>query len=320
MKILLVSAHDGGPACGVFDHASRLAEQLRLAGESVDLSRPEQLGEVTGYDLIHLHYVPFLYERWGLGALPLARRLKKAAPLVITVHEPRVRYAASPRDLAFAAAQDFLLFALGSTADALIVPTSRWLPFLRGRKAAVIPSGSILPLESAPHSAPRRQVALIASGHPARMHGLAVRACQAVADAHGMAIVAIGQPMADGLQYTGYLPPAEFAACLSESDLLVLPFTDGVSGRRTSFISAVQVGVATITTLTSPMDDFSVDGGFEHTSPRNPDEFVKRAVSLAGDESRLAQLRSGGRELYERELSWDVIGPKVMEVYRSTLR
>jgi glycosyltransferase involved in cell wall biosynthesis len=126
--------------------------------------------------------------------------------------------------------------------------------------------------------------------------------------------------MPDGLNYPGYLPPAEFAACLSESDLLVLPFLDGVSGRRTSFISAVQVGVATITTLTSPMDDFPVDGGFEYTSPDNPDEFVKRAVSLAGDESRLAQLRRSGRELYEHELSWDVIGPKVMEVYRSTLR
>jgi hypothetical protein len=152
MRILQVSAHDGGPACGVFDHASRLAEQLRLAGQSVDLTRPEQLTELKGYDLIHLHYVPFLYERWGLGALPLARRLKKAAPLVVTVHEPRVRYTLSPRDLGLAAAQDFLLFALGSTADALIVPTSRWLPFLRGRNATVIPSGSILPLDAAPYA------------------------------------------------------------------------------------------------------------------------------------------------------------------------
>jgi glycosyltransferase involved in cell wall biosynthesis len=209
---------------------------------------------------------------------------------------------------------------LAATADALIVPTSRWLPFLRRREATVIPSGSVLPLESAPNPRPRPRVTLIASGHPGRMHGLAVKACLGAAKAHGMEVLAIGQRMSDDLDYTGYLPPAEFAECLADSSLLVLPFADGVSGRRTSFISAVQVGVATITTLTSPMDDFTVNGGFEHTAPDRPEEFVERAVSIAGDESRREQLRRHGHELYRRELSWDVIGPKVMEVYRSTLR
>jgi glycosyltransferase involved in cell wall biosynthesis len=319
MRILQVSGHDEGPVCGVYDHASRLSEHLRTDGNEVDVLRPEKLNELKGYDLIHLHYVPFLYRNWGLGAVPLARRLKKAAPLVITVHEPRVRYALS-RNIAFAAMQDFVLQVLGATADALIVPTSRWLPFLRGRRAALVPALSLLPLGSSPLYAAQRSVTLIASGHPGRMHELSVKACQAVAAAHGMKVLAMGKAMDDGLQYTGYLPPAEFAACLSESALLVLPFADGVSGRRSSFISAIQVGIPTLTTLTSPMDDFSVDGGFEHTPSNRQDEFVERAVSLASDETHLAHMGRRGRDLYERELSWEVIGPKMMEVYQSTLR
>jgi glycosyltransferase involved in cell wall biosynthesis len=151
------------------------------------------------------------------------------------------------------------------------------------------------------------------------MNELAVRSCKAVAQAHGFEVLAIGVARSDDVSYTGFLPSDKFAECLAESDLVVLPFTDGVTGRRTSFISAAQVGVATLTTLTSPMDDFTVDGAFEHTPPNHPDEFVAKAVDLAGDETRLKQMGQKSRELYERELSWSVIGSKVREVYLSTL-
>jgi glycosyltransferase involved in cell wall biosynthesis len=320
MRILQVSAHDGGPACGVYDHATRLTEQLTAGGHSVHLARPEQLDAVTNYDIIHLHYVPFLYSRWGLGALSLARRLQRVAPLVVTIHEPRIRYGLSLRGVGLATAQDFFLQTLSTIAGAVIVSTSRWLPFLRFRTAIVIPSGSVLPLQSAPQSTHRRRVTLIASGHWARMHDLAVRACKAVATARGFEIQAIGVARSDDLPYTGYLPPDQFAARLAESDLVLLPFLDGVTGRRTSFISAAQVGVATLTTLTRPMDDFTVDGAFEHAPPDQPDEFIAKAVDLAGDDSRREQLGRKARQLYDRELSWEVIGPRVMAVYQSTLK
>jgi glycosyltransferase involved in cell wall biosynthesis len=320
MRILQVSAHDGGPACGVFDHATRLTEQLIADGHSVQLMRPEQLDAVAEYDIIHLHYVPFLYARWGLGALPLARRLLRIAPLVVTIHEPRIRYGLSLRGVGLAAAQDLFLQTLSKIAGAVIVSTSRWLPFVRFRTATVIPSGSVLPLQSVPQSAHRRRVTLIASGHWARMHDLAVQAAKAVAKARGFEIEAIGVARSDDLPYTGYLPPEQFAAHLAESELVVLPFLDGVTGRRTSFISAAQVGVPTLTTLTSPMDDFTVDGAFEHAPPDQPGEFIARAVDLAGDDSRRERLGRKARELYERELSWNVIGPRVMAVYQSTLK
>jgi glycosyltransferase involved in cell wall biosynthesis len=238
----------------------------------------------------------------------------------VTVHEPRIQYDPSLRGVGLAAAQDVFLQTVCGLAGAVIVSTSRWLSFLRFRTATVIPSGSVLPLNFKPSSAHRRRITLISSGHWSRMHELAVRASKAVAAAHGFEILAIGVPRSDDLTYTGYLPAERFAKCLAESDLALLPFIDGVTGRRTSFISAAQVGVATLTTLTSPMDDFTVDGAFEHTRPDHPDEFVAKAVHLARDESRLIELGRKSRQLYERELSWNVIGPKVMEVYRSTLK
>jgi glycosyltransferase involved in cell wall biosynthesis len=157
---------------------------------------------------------------------------------------------------------------------------------------------------------------------PARdkLNGLAVEACIAAINRHGVEALAIGGDFRGAIPSTGYLSASELARAMASRDLMLLPYSHGVDGRRTTFFAALHAGCAVLTTLARPMGDFSADNGaFAFTAPDRPADYIEAAVSLSGDIDVLEQLSQGGRRLFETELAGDVLIQRILGVYERAL-
>ena len=319
MRILQVCPLPKTGVSGIAQHAERLTEQLRISGHTVELRDPADRKSGDRWDLIHLHYVPFAFSGWGLGAIGVTRELAKRAPLVVTLHETRLRYHASPRGLGLAAIQDAVLRRVLHVARSTVIPSGRLRPTIYGRPADVIPSGSVLPLDFHPsrQDRPKRaRIGIVGSGHPDRMQDLAVAASVAAAASEEGELVCVGASQVPGFRTTGFLDARELAAELETWDLAVLPYADGVTGRRTSFASVLQAGIPMLTTLTNPMSDFAAAAGFASTDPADREGFIEMAVQLAADTERRRELGKDARTLFDRELSWPVLGERFVSIYK----
>jgi glycosyltransferase involved in cell wall biosynthesis len=83
---------------------------------------------------------------------------------------------------------------------------------------------------------------------------------------------------------TGGLPAADAAAHLAACDVLVQPYPDGVSARRTTVMAGLALGVPTVTThgaLTEPV--WKEDGAVALAPADAPRELVARAEALLAD-------------------------------------
>ena len=106
---------------------------------------------------------------------------------------------------------------------------------------------------------------------------------------------------------TGYLPDDEVAACFGAVDLLVLPFTDGASYRRSSLIAAIHCGCAILTTEPSaPIDTFVHGENMWLVRPRSAAALEKAILELMRDDVQLDRLRTGAAAL-SAHFDWDEI-------------
>jgi glycosyltransferase involved in cell wall biosynthesis len=100
---------------------------------------------------------------------------------------------------------------------------------------------------------------------------------------------------------TGDLGAQEVANHLMACDLLVQPYSDGVTTRRSSLISGLALGVPTLTTLGSRSEEFWGQSGAALFAKAND---VSSMVALAeialADENIRVELREKARELYAR--------------------
>src|SRR5258708_11035236 len=94
------------------------------------------------------------------------------------------------------------------------------------------------------------------------------------------------------------------------------PVCDGVTGRRTSFISALQVAAPIVTTTLPDQRDFDDTTAFVASDVRSPREFVELALALASDPDRRRDLAARARSLFAENLSWATLGAQHLAVYQ----
>jgi glycosyltransferase involved in cell wall biosynthesis len=95
---------------------------------------------------------------------------------------------------------------------------------------------------------------------------------------------------------------------LSAADLFLAPFSDGVSARRSSAMSALQHGVPVLTTDGPLTDSLLRDANaIALTAVGDSVAFEVEAVSLAASAERRRMLGNAGRALYETEFDWPVL-------------
>jgi glycosyltransferase involved in cell wall biosynthesis len=317
MRVLIVCP-DRDPVGGVRQHCLRLAEQLAAQGVAALVVNPAEALVKGEADVVHLHYVPFAFGLYGLAAVPLARRLQRIGRLVVTFHEVRTTFRMSPREAALAPLQAIPATILNLAAREVIVPTRRWESFFPAGRATYIPAGSsLLPDVQPVHRNGQRarlRVGMIYSGHSGRAAGLAAEGCRLLASEIGAAPRCIGGSV-PGFEGTKRLDIAAFGAELNACDIMLLPYADGVTGRRTSFMSALQVGLPVVTTTLPDQSDFETTSAFAASDARRPDDFLQLCLDSATDQKRRMQMAAHGRALFAASLDWAVLGGRHMDVY-----
>jgi glycosyltransferase involved in cell wall biosynthesis len=299
-----------------------------------------RLGEL---DDVVLQYSPFSFGRGGIAPALLrdVGRLKvdgHGPKLTVVVHEPCVPMN-DGRTTVMGLGQRAQLRSVIALADRVLVSTTAWIPYLgrqgRRRLAGDLPSGSTLPDGRATRDRSRRHlgcgpvtftIALYGTDHPSRLLGHAARAVNRLADmGHDVILLNLGRnaPELPELSSTvrelrpGPLPAEQVAELLAAADVLLAPFVDGVTTRRTTVAAALQQAVPVIG-LDGPLTDETTRRAgpaielLALTSPERFADGVSRILAM-GD---LRQRSQAARQWYEEQLDWPVLAARLRAAIR----
>jgi len=97
----------------------------------------------------------------------------------------------------------------------------------------------------------------------------------------------------------GPLPAPVIAEYLRACDLVLQPYPDGASGRRTTLMAALANGVPVVTTLGDLSEPIWAYGAVAAAPTGDPDWLGRLALDLLDRPDRLAELGRAGRRLYE---------------------
>ena len=97
----------------------------------------------------------------------------------------------------------------------------------------------------------------------------------------------------------GPLPAPLIAEYLRACDLVVQPYPDGASGRRTTLMAALANGVPVVTTIGVLSEPVWSEGAVAAVPAGDPERLVQLALDLLDCPHRLAELGQAGRRLYE---------------------
>lgn len=121
------------------------------------------------------------------------------------------------------------------------------------------------------------------------------------------------------VHWTGHIAPEEVSAALLAADVVVMPYRDGVSFRRTTFIAALRHGCAVVTTMPSLELPELCDGENVLLVPRGDVKALAQAIArVLQDETLAARLRAGAQKLGEA-FDWEHIARQTYAVYREVL-
>src|SRR5258707_3805174 len=126
-------------------------------------------------------------------------------------------------------------------------------------------------------------------------------------------IVELG--LQDRVRWTGFVEDAQGSANLSACDIVALPYKDGVSLRRGSFMAAITHSCAIITT--SPegeLPEVQHDVNAYLIAPNVPDALAAAIVELVARPDLRQQLGEGARKLAEN-FTWDSIAARTVAFF-----
>jgi glycosyltransferase involved in cell wall biosynthesis len=117
------------------------------------------------------------------------------------------------------------------------------------------------------------------------------------------------------VRWTGHTSAAEVSANLLAADVVVMPYRDGVSFRRTTFIAALRHGCAVVTTPPAVALPELRPGENVLLAPAGDVEALAVAVAqLVRDAALTARLRAGAQAL-GRTFDWSEIARRTWQVY-----
>lgn len=332
---VVVYAADGGT--DAIDQYTRvLAAALSATGVAVEYAG-EGLRGVLGAerlpDWVLLQYNPFSYARWGFAphlvrdAIVLRRR---GVAFGLMVHEAWVEMA-DWRSGLMGLWQRLQLRALVHLADRVLTSTDALAREI-GHGAVTVPVPSNIPAGAVSREAARAAlgldgqlvVALFGRAHPSRALDHAEAAIAALAGEYGarrLMVLNLGDgapairvPGGVEMRSPGFQEAQRLSLCLTASDLVLLPFTDGVSTRRTTLAAALAHGrpiVGLRGANTDAMLAAASGTAMLLTAAGDKDAFAREAVSVTRSPALMRRLGAQARELYDQEFAPDRVARRV---------
>jgi hypothetical protein len=299
---------------------------------------PELLKGEPTFDWLIVQYNPFSFGPRGLNPwliLALAHA-KRSTQLAVMFHETCV----PPWPWKFTAMflwQYPQLVALSFAANRVFVSTERWTRQLRRCNPKIVsyhlPVGSNLPFCALTKKEARALlhlpvdailIGIFGSAHGSKMLDWVGSAARAVYDRFPSAsILYVGQ---DGQRVRkacagapfldkGPLPAAEAALGIRAMDLLLAPFTDGISTRRGSAMSALQHGVPLCSTISKWSDSIFREWkcpGLILCNPSRVEIYVSCVTDVVNEILRNPNLGSSLKDLYDAKFSWPIVSNRML--------
>jgi glycosyltransferase involved in cell wall biosynthesis len=285
---------------GVTDHTGRLAASWEASGHQVNViggiahdptAAAERLAQQRVEALL-IQYVPFLYGRRGVSAFP--ERIAKAAAalgvrVTVFVHEPWVP-PTRPAWVVLSPIQRRQLRHLLACSDACVTAVPAWGELLDAQAELVYVGNTLGELPSHVPSEPDLPAPVVFSPFASGLNWPWItEAAAAIGTPPGLMVIGADAPAArahhvvrrwftPSWDWAGRLPAENVIRLLARARLVLAPFVDGVSGRRTSVAAALSVGAKTLTS-TGPLFDQAFT-----ESPlaiaKTGKQFVQRAAEL----------------------------------------
>jgi glycosyltransferase involved in cell wall biosynthesis len=117
------------------------------------------------------------------------------------------------------------------------------------------------------------------------------------------------------VHWTGYTPPEEVSANLLAADVVVLPYRDGASFRRGSFMAALAHGRPIVSTHPPVHLPELRDGENVLLVPPDDPDAVAAAMARLATNPALRQRLGEGAEALAREFTWDRIAIRTAELF-----
>jgi len=285
-------------------------------------------------DWVVLQYNPFGWGRRGFcpavpRTLQQISRLSRAPRIAVMFHE---LFTEDPgwKNRAMRFWQRVFTERVARCADLRLTSCQAYADWLdnKGYSATCLPVGSNLPAGSAHRS--NDPAALLfgsfGSAHPSRRMDLVAKSVAAVrADGIDASFVFVGsggerarrefEQIGVPFRATGAVGPQEAADEIAALDVFLSPFSDGLSGRRTSAIAALKAGVPLVSSAGRRTDPFlrKVHGSALLLAETD-EEFIRQARDLAHSAQLRERIGRAGRDFYSGTLHWSVISSRLVEL------
>ena len=290
------------------------------------------LNQYAGPRRILVQWVPHGYGYRSLNvpfSLWLAARARQGDLIDLLVHEPYLALSAHPLRLAAGLIHRLMLVIAAAAAQRIWMSTPSWTPALRpyvGRRkaigwlpvpASVLPAGNSSGAAVAPRRSARQERPVV--GHfssysplitdllqPAVLRLLRGSDAQVVllgrgSEAFRSRILAIAPELTNRVTATGALESAALSERIHACNVMLQPYPDGVSARRTTVISLLAHGRAIVTNAGRLTESMWRDTNAVALVDRpDADLLAACTVGLLGDDIGRARLALAAREFHQR--------------------
>lgn len=319
-----------------------------IAARIVNWSDPAELGRAIDASPAHVtllwQYVPQMYGRGGVcPAIPqvVTRCQQQGRRQILLAHEICSPWSVWPHRAYYAWTHRRQWRSLAQAMDLVGISTEAWLldwhrawPWLRD-KSVLTPSPSNIAVQPCPpdHTARWRQsldlpaealiIAFFGTLGVHKQWDWVEAAWRTVCDTgQAAALVVIGgkpilhEPPPPGgyFRALGYLDEPAVSCALQAADILALPFADGVSERRTTFMAGLSHGCAILTTAAhSTGPSLRTATSFVTVPAGDHRHFQRALLELAQQPARRHNLGVAAQELYLRQYDWPVVRKRLTQ-------
>lgn len=272
-------------------------------------------------DWVLFQYNPFSYGKYGINfSLPtLYKSIRKKIPgtrIATMIHEPYVPFGSLKLSV-LSLIHRAQLKSLGENSDHIFVSIEAWTKefqtWFSRVKVEQLSVGSNIPLMEISKAEARERLEIpsdafvvgsFGSNHPSRLFSWIEQ---------GFEQIRAQNPKAHRLSMGSgqkFLSAEDVSVGFRAMDLYLSPFIDGVSARRTSFMTGIQHGIPTISTsgfLTDSVFHSESEKSYSLVPTESADLFVKECVRLTRDSTRRAAYSQNAKEFYLKHFDWKII-------------
>jgi glycosyltransferase involved in cell wall biosynthesis len=332
------AAHDPIPGCEMVTSFTPMnPATMGTLAEKVIALKP---------DWVLLQYNPFSYGKrgWNPNLASAMARIKRESPgtrIAVMAHETFMPLKGSPSWWVMHAYQRWQFVRLGKTVDLLFLSIETWAKtfgqWFPRIPVVHLPVGSNMPRVEITRQEARERlgikpetlvIGLFGQAHISRMLeqvGNAMRTLHR--ERPDILLLYIGPHAANVRSVAGNVPllaegpfPAEeVSRRFSAMDIYLVPFIDGVSTRRTSFMTGIQHGLPTVSTYAYHTDSMLLaenEKAYLLTATDNAEALPTALRRLGNDESLRTTMAARGEQFYLENFTYEGITARMLDEFR----